>query len=84
MVYVNQYCLDTFACLEVIFWSPWISLAERRRSSFALAVFCVHVRNCFLLLVMSTRVVSGKFKPMRVGLRTGILRLRMPMDDILF
>jgi hypothetical protein len=33
---------------------------------------------------MSMRVVSGKFKPMRIGLRTGILRLRMPMDDIFF
>jgi hypothetical protein len=33
---------------------------------------------------MSMRVVSGKFKPMRVGLRTGILRLRALMDDILF
>jgi hypothetical protein len=29
------------------------------------------------------RVVSGKSKPMRVGLRTGILRLRVLMDDIL-
>jgi hypothetical protein len=28
-----------FACLVVIFWSPWISLAERRHSSFALVVF---------------------------------------------
>jgi hypothetical protein len=70
--------------LEVIFWPPWISLAERSRSSFALAVFCVQVRNCFLLPAMSTRVVSGKSKPMRVGLRTGILRLRTPMDGILF
>jgi hypothetical protein len=33
---------------------------------------------------MPMRVVSGKFKPIRVGLYTGILRLRMPMDDILF
>jgi hypothetical protein len=33
---------------------------------------------------MPTRVVSGKSKPMRGALRTGILRLRMPMDDILF
>jgi hypothetical protein len=44
----------------------------------------VQVRNCFLFLVMPTRVVTGKSKPMRVGLHTGILRLRMPMDDILF
>jgi hypothetical protein len=34
--------------------------------------------------VMPTRVVSGKSKPTRVGLCTGILRLRMSMDDILF
>jgi hypothetical protein len=33
---------------------------------------------------MLTRVVSGKFKPMKVGLRIGILRLRVPMDGILF
>jgi hypothetical protein len=33
---------------------------------------------------MPMRVFSGKSKPMRVGLRTGILRLRMPMDGILF
>jgi hypothetical protein len=44
----------------------------------------VQVRNCFLLPVMPTKVVSGKSKPMRVGLRTGILRLRVPMDDIPF
>jgi hypothetical protein len=25
-----------FACLVVVFWSPWISLAERSHSSFAL------------------------------------------------
>jgi hypothetical protein len=30
------------------------------------------------------RVVSGKSKPKRVGLCTGILRLRAPMDGILF
>jgi hypothetical protein len=30
-----------FACLVVIFWSPWISLAKRSRSSFALVVFYV-------------------------------------------
>jgi hypothetical protein len=44
----------------------------------------VQVRNCFLLPAMPMMVVSGKSKPMRVGLRTEILRLRMPMDDILF
>jgi hypothetical protein len=64
--------------------SPWISLAERSRSSFALAVFCVQVRNCFLLPAMPTRVVSGKSKPMRDELYTRILGLRMSMDDILF
>jgi hypothetical protein len=42
------------------------------------------VRNHFLLPMMPMKVVSGKSKPTRVGLRTGILRLRMPMDDILF
>jgi hypothetical protein len=68
----------------VIFWTPWISLAERSHSSFALAIFYVRVRNYFLLLAMPMRVVNGKSKPMRVGLRTGILRLRLPMDDILF
>jgi hypothetical protein len=30
-----------FACLVVIFWSPWISLAERSDSSFDLVVFPV-------------------------------------------
>jgi hypothetical protein len=44
----------------------------------------MQVRNRFLFSVMPTRVVSGKFKPMRVDLRTGFLRLRAPMDDILF
>jgi hypothetical protein len=44
----------------------------------------VLVRNCFLFLAMPTRVVSGKSKPMRVGLRTGVLRLRVLMDGILF
>jgi hypothetical protein len=33
---------------------------------------------------MLMRIVSGKFKPMRVGLRSGILRLRALMDDVLF
>jgi hypothetical protein len=42
------------------------------------------VRNCFLLPVMPMRVVSGKSKPMRVGLCTGILRLRVSLDVILF
>jgi hypothetical protein len=44
----------------------------------------VQVRNYFLLLVMLMRVVSGKSKPVRVGLCTGILRFRVLMDDIVF
>jgi hypothetical protein len=68
----------------VIFWSPWISLAECSHSIFALVVFCVQVRNCFLLPTMPTKVVSGKSEPMRVGFHTGILRLRAPMDGTLF
>jgi hypothetical protein len=73
-----------FAYLVVIFWSPWINLAKRSLSSFALIVFCVQVRNCFLFPAMLTKAVSGKSKPMWVGLRTGFLRLRVLMDDILF
>jgi hypothetical protein len=76
--------VKTSACLKVIFWSPWISHAERSRSSFALTVFYVRMRNCFLLSVILTRVVNGKSKSMRVGLRTGILSLRVLMDGILF
>jgi hypothetical protein len=67
----------------VIFWSPWISLAEHSRSNFALVVFCVQVRICFLFLVIPMRVVSEMSKPMRVKLRTGILRLRVLMVGIL-
>jgi hypothetical protein len=53
--------------------------------SFALVVVsCVHVRIFFLFLAMPTRVVSGRFKPMRVGPRTGIRRLRALMEVILF
>jgi hypothetical protein len=73
-----------FACLVVIFWSSWISLAERGHSSIALVVFCVQVRICFHFPVMPMRVVSGKSRPRRVGLRTRIPRLRALMDDILF
>jgi hypothetical protein len=61
-----------------------MSLAERSHSSFAISVFYVQVSNCFLLPAMPTRIVSGKSKSMRVGFRTGILRLRAPMDGILF
>jgi hypothetical protein len=75
--------IKAFACLVVIYRSPWISLAERNRSSFVLVVSYVEVRNCFLFPAIPTRVVNGRSKPMRVGLHTGILRLRA-MDDILF
>jgi hypothetical protein len=73
-----------FACLVVTCWSPWISLAERSHSSFALIVSCVQVRICFLFPTMPMRVVSGRSMPMRVGLRTGILKLRVSIDGILF
>jgi hypothetical protein len=33
---------------------------------------------------MPTRIVSGKSSVMRVGLHTGIIRLRAFMDGILF
>jgi hypothetical protein len=49
-----------------------------------LLLFCVQLRNCFAFLAIPMRVVSGKFKPMRVELRTVILRLRALMDGILF
>jgi hypothetical protein len=75
--------VKAFACLVVICWSPWISLTERSHSSFALVVSYVSVRICFLFPAMPARVVSGRSKPMRVGLRTGILRLRASMDGIL-
>jgi hypothetical protein len=72
------------ACLVVIIRSPWICLAERRCSSFALVVSCVQERNFLLFSVMPMRVGSGRSKPMRVGLLTRILRLRVLMDGILF
>jgi hypothetical protein len=71
-----------FAYLAMIFWPSQISLAERSHSSFTL-VF-LQVRKCFLFLVMPMRVISRKSKPMMVGLRTGILRLRALINDILF
>jgi hypothetical protein len=76
--------IKVIACLVVIVRSPWISLAERSRSSFALDVSCVQVRSFFLFPVMLMRVGSGRSKPMRVGPLTGILRLRALMDVILF
>jgi hypothetical protein len=51
----------------VICWSPWINLIEHSRSSFALVVSYVQVKNCFLFLKMPTRVVCGKSKPIRVS-----------------
>jgi hypothetical protein len=41
------------------------------------------VRSFFLFPEMSTKDASGMSKPMRVGHRTGILRLRALIDDIL-
>jgi hypothetical protein len=68
----------------VICWSSWISLAEHSRSRFALVVSCLQVRICFLFSVMPMRVVTGRSKPLRIGLCIGILRHRAPMDGILF
>jgi hypothetical protein len=76
--------IKAFACLVVICWSPWISLAEYSRSSIAFVVSYLQVRICFLFLVMLMRAVSGRSKPMRVGLCIGTLRLRASMDSILF
>jgi hypothetical protein len=76
--------IKALACLVVTVRSPWISLAEPSRSSFALVVSCVQVRNFLLFPAMLMRVVSDKSKPWRVGLRTRILRLRAPMEGILF
>jgi hypothetical protein len=42
------------------------------------------MRIFFLFLVMPMSVVSGRSKPMRVGLHTGILRLKALMEVILF
>jgi hypothetical protein len=52
--------------------------------AFALVVFCVQMRACFLFPGTPTTVVSAKSKPLTVGLRSGILRLRALMDGILF
>jgi hypothetical protein len=76
--------IEAFACLVVICWSSWISFVVRSHSSFALVVSFVQVRIYFLFSAMPMKVVSGKSKPMRVGLRAGILRLRALMDGILF
>jgi membrane protein YdbS with pleckstrin-like domain len=76
--------LNAIACLVVVFSSLWIRLVEHSHSSFALVISCVQVRSFFIFPVMLTRVVSGRSKPMRVRLLTGILRLRAQMDGILF
>jgi hypothetical protein len=73
-----------FACLVVICWSPWICLAERGHSSFALVISYMQVRIYFLLPVMPTRAVSGRSKPVRVGPCIEILMLSASMDGILF
>jgi hypothetical protein len=44
----------------------------------------VHVRSFLIFLAMPMRDASGRSKQMRVGHRTGILRLTALMDDILF
>jgi hypothetical protein len=76
--------IKAFACLVVIYWSLWISVAEHSHSRFALVLSRVQVRICFLFPMMPTRVVSGRSKLLTVGLCTRILRLRVSMDDILF
>jgi hypothetical protein len=60
------------------------ALAECSYSSFALVVSCVQVRIFFLLPVMPTRNDSGRSKQMRVGCHTGIHRLGVPVEIILF
>jgi hypothetical protein len=72
-----------FACLVIIFWSQWISLAERSQSSFGLVVSCVHVR-ILLFPTMPMKGVSGKSKLMRVGLPTQTHMHRWLRQDILF
>jgi membrane protein YdbS with pleckstrin-like domain len=74
--------IKAVACLVVIMIT--VDKSWRSRSSFALAVFYVHVRICFLFLEMPMRVVSEKSRARRVGLHTGSLWLRAPMDGILF
>jgi hypothetical protein len=76
--------LKAFACLVVVFRSPWISLAKRSHSSFALVASCVQVKSFYLLSMMPMRDANGRSKQMRVGRRTRIHDLRALMDDILF
>jgi hypothetical protein len=76
--------LKAIACLVVVFLSPWISFAERSHSRFALVVSCVQVRGFFLFPVTPMMVTNGRSKLMRVGHRTGILKLRALMEDVLF
>jgi hypothetical protein len=76
--------MSSLVLFKAIACLAWISLVEHSHTSFALVVSYVQVRSCFLFPMMSTRVVSGRSKPMRVGHCTGILRLRALMNDILF
>jgi hypothetical protein len=73
----------TFAYLVVVCWSLWISLPENNHSSF---VFVVSIagEDLLPLTAMPMRAVNLRSKAMSVGHRTGTLRLRASMDDILF
>jgi hypothetical protein len=72
--------LEAFACLEfVAFGSRRISLIRRSRSRFCFYGFyfvCVQVRIFLLLPATPTRVVSGRFRLMRVGFSTRTHRCR--------
>jgi hypothetical protein len=67
----------------VIFWSPWISLAERRCSSFALVVFLCAGE---VLLPLSGDADEGCQWEVLTdeGWTLYWDRLRAPMDGILF
>jgi hypothetical protein len=68
----------------MIFWSQWISLVERSRSSFALVISYVQVRIFLLFSMMPMRAINKRSKPTRVGLRTGTHMHRWSRQDILF
>jgi hypothetical protein len=68
----------------VVFWSPHISLAKHSCSTFTLVDFLCAGEELLPLAGDADEVVSGKSKPMRVELHTGILRLRTPVDGIHF
>jgi hypothetical protein len=78
---VSVISLEAFAYLEfVVFGSRQISLVERSRSSFCFLCFCficVHVRIFLFLLVMPTRAVIGRARPMRAEFPTGTHRCRL-------